>query len=303
MDISVRHLNNRLALQLPAELPLGLVFVVGTVENLSPYLEPAEAPNADSSRADFELLEEGHRLRCRLSKRVALEIKLQEGDRIRVGGHLSFDTHRADYFLLARDVEMIEEVPNELYETELPLAQIASPSILEDIRRRSARADIPRADLPGWVQRIAPPEVQGEMSEAELDEAGERRSEIDAAEAEVFVAKQEEPDEATIAFIAEAMDQDEEIELKPEMVPELRADVAGPMPRLSGRPYDVPAPEAQEGVEFHEVQEKSRAGDQAQRHISQQRPPQADWMLILFIISFIVVVLTALAVVIILWLR
>ena len=32
MDISVSHLNRRMALQIPAEFPLGLVFVVGEVE-------------------------------------------------------------------------------------------------------------------------------------------------------------------------------------------------------------------------------------------------------------------------------
>ena len=34
MDISVSQLNNRLALQLPPELPLGLVFVTGKVKDL-----------------------------------------------------------------------------------------------------------------------------------------------------------------------------------------------------------------------------------------------------------------------------
>ena len=37
MDISVSRLNKRMALQLPAEFPLGLVFVVGEVKNLSYY--------------------------------------------------------------------------------------------------------------------------------------------------------------------------------------------------------------------------------------------------------------------------
>ena len=59
MDISVSRLNNRLALQLPTELPLGLVFVVGTVENITWINDGDEQTHITSSRRiELELKEE-----------------------------------------------------------------------------------------------------------------------------------------------------------------------------------------------------------------------------------------------------
>ena len=99
MDIPVSRLNQRMALQLPAEFPLGLVFVVGMVDELDEEEE-------DSNLHGFFLIESDHRVRCLLSKRAATETSFNEGDKIRASGHLAFDPHKADYYLFARDVEL-----------------------------------------------------------------------------------------------------------------------------------------------------------------------------------------------------
>jgi hypothetical protein len=56
MDITVSRLNKRMALQLPAEFSLGLVFVVGTVRL-------AGAGNGDERLREFQLTEGDHNLR------------------------------------------------------------------------------------------------------------------------------------------------------------------------------------------------------------------------------------------------
>ena len=102
MDIPVSRLNLRMALQLPAELPLGLVFVVGTVDGFK--------PDDDSNIFRyFFLAESTYRVRCLLSDRAAIETKFKNGDKIRAGGHLAFDPLKADYYLLARDIEVLTE--------------------------------------------------------------------------------------------------------------------------------------------------------------------------------------------------
>ena len=89
MDISVSHLNNRLALQLPQELPLGLVFVMGKVQNVVQLPVNDNGRNHQAFQVWFDLIEEGFQLRCALSQRASSEIVLSEGDEIRAGGHLS----------------------------------------------------------------------------------------------------------------------------------------------------------------------------------------------------------------------
>src|SRR5688500_10002614 len=107
-----------MALQLPAELPLGLVFVVGKVTNLA---QPANG----HSRPTFQLEDEGYRLNCRLSGRATAETPFNEGDTIRAGGHLVFDSRQATYYLVARDIELLRE---------RPAGQPSLTPILDDVR-------------------------------------------------------------------------------------------------------------------------------------------------------------------------
>ena len=220
MDISVSRLNKRMALQLPAEFPLGLVFVVGKVRNLSDGSEEGGLPY-------FYLAENDHMLRCHLSERALQEASINEGDMIRAGGHLAFDIQQADYFLLARDVELLPE--------HRPSRTTLAP-ILADIKKRSQAASLVPAELPDWVQQIAPPEFQrtAEPAPEAMEEQNGQPSELPAIEeAETAVETTSAPladdhpplpeglTDDLVAFLSEAMDNPEDVELTQEMVTEL----------------------------------------------------------------------------------
>ena len=106
MDISVRRLNHRLALQLPKELPLGLVFVTGVVDTVN-ELPTEDGPSNRTRRIEFDLVEEDYILRCVLTQSTSNPTTVWEGEKVRVGGHLVFDPLRANYFLTTHDVEII----------------------------------------------------------------------------------------------------------------------------------------------------------------------------------------------------
>lgn len=209
MDISVAHLNNRLALQLPTQLPLGLVFVQGQVANLT-YDTAPKVVKGTRFPASLDLLGGGHLIRCRLSERVLKETPLSDGDLIRAGGHLIFNTQRADYELLARDVEVV--VDNEVAEVAAapsPLeAQIGRPALsplLADIKRRAEAAKLAPGEMPGWVQRLAPPDLQSELNaQAEPTAKG--------------AGEPEEIDADLMHFLAMAMEKPEDVEITPDLL-------------------------------------------------------------------------------------
>lgn len=283
MDITVSHLNSRLALQLPSELPLGLVFVVGHVENLTEITAVEMEGPATSSTRHFELAEASHRVRCELSTRAAAETKLQEGSKIRAGGHLMFDRRRADYFLMVRDVEIVEE---EALDDEKSIGLQGQPALkaaLATVARRSQSAALAQANLPGWVQRMAPPGVQAEIDAPDVseDEAliGE---EGDGFDPESAGAGRSSPpvaaddlSEELLAYLLAAMESDEEMELPPELISETTAaeTIAPPIPDSI---YDVPAP----------AQTTAR-----------QQWLTLDWPLILLVASFVIMAVAAVIVV------
>ncbi len=248
MDISVSRLNNRLALQLPPELPLGLVFVLGHVRQL----ERAEMSHGDGSRhanVSFDLVEKGHVIRCRLSERAAKETALAEGSLIRAGGHLAFDPTHADYFLLARDVELIAEAePEPPTAVSEPSARFATSGLgqaLTDVKKRSSAVKPVPKDMPVWVQRMAPPGFDTE-SQAE--------AEADSSEPTAVASVPSLPslDPKLVEFATRAMDSDEEVELTPELLDQLLGNtqpdeeedqVAPPTaPTAESRPASRPAP-------------------------------------------------------------
>jgi hypothetical protein len=222
MDISVSRLNKRMALQLPAEFPLGLVFVVGKVRNLTNSDDEGGLPY-------FYLAENDHMLRCHLSERALEESSLNEGDMIRAGGHLAFDILQADYFLLARDIEVLPE--------HRPSRTTLAP-ILADIKKRSQAASLVPAELPDWVQQIAPPEYrqQAETTAEAIDALDGAASNLPPVEEPEPIAKLtaepspspfKEPSSRNgltddlVAFLSEAMDSPDEVELTQEMVAHL----------------------------------------------------------------------------------
>jgi hypothetical protein len=231
MDVPVSRLNNRMALQLPAELPLGLVFVVGTVVNLA---HPANS----HGRPTFQLVDEGYSLNCRLSGRAFTETPFNEGDTIRAGGHLVFDPRQATYYLIARDIELLRE---------RPAGQPSLTPILDDVRKRAASASLAPADLPPWVKEIAPPEIRSELGllppspeEAAPDDE-EAESEGEAKEAAGISPE-------LITFLSKAMDSEDEVELTPEVIAKLSPTLPPNGTQFkTAYPYDdvtnVPPPE------------------------------------------------------------
>lgn len=199
MDITVSRLNERMALRVPSELPLGLVFIVGQVEAIRPY------PQAPGEVA-LQLIDDDHSLPCRLPQQVAEEMQLAGKERVRAGGHLRFDTREARYYLLARDIEVlpppVREDEEDVVEAPLPRTDAAP------VQEQSDDGRLVTAELPPWVQQLAPPELQSELG-------------LPAAAAETAVPNDDElrplPD-ALVDYLSQAIDSDQEIELTPSLV-------------------------------------------------------------------------------------
>ena len=227
MDISVSRLTSRMALQLPAEFPLGLVFVVGKVE------QQANTENGQRPRV-FILSESGHNLQCRLSERTASEVILNDGDLIRAGGHLAFEPSMAGYYLLARDVEVLEEyqpVTNQLAEVTTDASEVIAVGTLAP------------ATLPPWVEELAPPEIRAELERQRAQTVEPITESADGWE--VFVEAEagmnylaEDPalaglSDDLIDFLSEAMDSTDDVELTPELLAEFSPDHEFHAPQLT----------------------------------------------------------------------
>jgi hypothetical protein len=234
MDISVSRLNQRIALQLPAELPLGLVFVVGQIEMGAP-----RGSSKGSHPGEFHLVDEGFRLPCRLSARAAAEFRLQDGDLVRAGGHLVFEPALASYYLLARDIERLDG----FRPASRPLA-----AIIADSNRRQRTPSLAAADLPAWVQRMAPPETRprkvdtltSAMTTSGPLSGGDWELLVDAEAAVAYPAA--EPalaglSDELIAFLSQAMDSEVEVEITSEIMSDLNA--TGTTERLSPEVLDA----------------------------------------------------------------
>ena len=213
MDIPVSRLNQRMALQLPSELRLGMVFVVGIVEGRS-------YSDEDDDYGYFFLAEKRFRVRCRLSEHTTSDTEFVNGDRIRAGGRLTFDPQHAQYYLLAREIEILHEVDSE---------EPSGAAIIADIDRRSEEAGLVPADLPAWVKQLAPPELMEELGISFPDES----EESDGSEDENRDSDQFDPlrkrtggamlsmSDELIDFLSMAMDSADEVELTPEVIEHL----------------------------------------------------------------------------------
>jgi hypothetical protein len=233
MDISVSRLNQRMALQLPAELPLGLVFVVGQVQLPS----GTTAPGAGRP-GEFYLCDQNYRLPCRMSERAAAEFRLADGDKVRAGGHLVFEPALASYYLQARDIERLDG----FRPAAKPLA-----AIIADNSRREQAVSLTPAELPPWVQQMAPPELRPQPDQSpqparrpagpggpgpQLGGDWELLADAEAAvaypEAEPALAGMS---DELIAFLSQAMDSQVEVEITPEIMDDL--NTSGRTERLS----------------------------------------------------------------------
>lgn len=222
MDVSVSHLNNRLALQLPAQLPLGLVFVLGEIENLT------GGDNDRSGQKQFELVEKEHRVRCLLSERVAPEMVLETGDTIRAGGHLTFDPTHADYYLLVRDIEIVPSQPSSMIAPDVDRAEIAM--IMADVQKRAEAAKLAKGELPSWVKKMAPVAYKEEIVEvkAETPVQGNNGKELESKQ---------------LAQLSAAMDSDEDVELTSSLLEVAKKlNLVRGVQTKDGGGYGVPSP-------------------------------------------------------------
>jgi hypothetical protein len=258
MDIPVSRLNQRMALQLPAELPLGLVFVVGQVR--MPGAAEAGLPG------DFYLGDDEYRLPCRLSERAAAEVRLDEGDKVRAGGHLVFEPARASYYLLARDVEHLDS----LRPAVKPLT-----AIIADNNRRGQATSLTQPELPAWVRHMAPPEIQPLSTDQPLaagstwpapETGGDWELLADAQAAMAFPTA--EPtlagmSDELIAFLSQAMDSEVEVEITSEIMTDLNTTGT----------TDLLPPELLEALDDIEASVKDTSGSAAPQETPFAAPP------------------------------
>lgn len=276
MDVSVGHLNHRLALQLPRELPLGLVFVVGVIDGWRQARSTGHTRPADKTQYCFELVDEPYRIHCRLLVKTLSELDLANGDRVRVGGHLRFDAQQAHYYLLARDIERLDEANAALIEPDEKPDEAEVAALLADIRKRDKSAGLPRAEMPVWVQQLAPNSVLRETAV----------SPHKPAETETAAAL---PDEL-VAYLSGAMERDEEVELTPQMLarfwPEATAETAAaPVQDAPQSESPMPAQSDDEAMRDEPVRL-----DPAKAAQCQQRPQnEIDWLVVLLVLGLLVV--------------
>jgi hypothetical protein len=306
MDISVSRLNNRLALQLPSELPLGLVFVLGRVQNLS-----QTEPDSENSLAvvTFQLTEKGHSIFCQLSPRAAAEVVLTEDSLIRAGGHLSFNPARAEYFLFARDVEIIAEQPDVgtvdvgtvdvgtvdvgtvdvgvVTEPSSRLERTGVTKALIDVKKRSESIKTEPSDLPGWVQRMAPP---GLAVESESEETGSEETAVATDPAQIatplpaLAAEQPPINQELIDFVNRALESEEDMELTPELLDKFAIKPAADSERQRS------------------VSRTKRTGARPTGPTSQPKQ-QTDWLAVVLLLILVILLLIAAATFLLLWLR
>ena len=250
MEISVRRLNNRVALQVPQELPLGLVFIVGAVREL----QPSESAGGF---ATFHLVDRGYRLRCRLPQKVVEETLLEQGHRVRVSGQLSFETNAARYHLLASDVEILAATPT-------PAAPASAKPILTDIEERGQAASLVPGDLPPWVKQLAPPEIRQELGIEEVEPGDTVAVHARVDQQAATPSGGELPDDM-LAFLSSAIDSDEDIELTPEMIEEYLPDA----PRLAQVDKAAVAPPI---AEREAVTERSVPTSRRARPVTRETP-------------------------------
>ncbi len=276
MDISVSHLNNRLSLQLPQELPLGLVFVTGTISFSDSTAFTELVAHGRYKHIHFDLLDSRHRIRCVLVVRAMVDYDLEIGARVRVGGHLRFDPQRADYYLLARDLERLDE--NVFADVTSDVAdQEEIAALLSDIRKRTNKQTVP-ADMPNWVQELAPDSIKQEIAESEADDADTAVSEQADIQSEAEL----------VSSISALLDQPEDVVLTPDMIPAEYEERPEPPQQMIEEESELDSDE-----DIPEAVEESQPSDL----IRTQTIPQSNdqdwlvWLLVGIIFVLIVVVL------------
>lgn len=226
MDISVDFLNKRLAGKLPTELPLGLVFVVGSVNQVWPDVVD---DNGRFPIHQFELIEGDYRLRCVIPPEKVGNIEVSVGDRVRAGGHLAFDKWRAAYVLLARDVERIAD---DLQKVAAEVPDVEQKKFKEALKQVKKRADAavvePTGEVPPWVEKLKHAEVDSNQK-VRKETAVSHLPTIEPVPDLPVPGRNNITPEVVEAF-SEAVDSDKEIELPPEIMAKVKPELPDESP-------------------------------------------------------------------------
>ena len=284
MDISVRRLNHRLALQLPKELPLGLVFVMGVVGEVKDPVEEEEEglPNGRIQQIEFELLEDDYVLRCVLTHSVENPTTVWEGEKVRVGGHLTFDPRYADYFLMTHDVEIIfeeEEMDPLFSEDSLALVheQEALAAALAGVKRRSqAVSQLEPANLPIWVQKIAPLEVQEKLG---VDGAKDQDSNGDGHDSTGKLTTE------MVSDLSEAMEKDGDTVITTDLLANYVGEEAESLGSTS-----IPSQQKNGNDDAPANTAQNDASEQLAQAPYTEDIHETDWLVIVLIITFFIMI-------------
>jgi hypothetical protein len=225
------------------------------------------------------LAEGTHRLYCRAQENG----QIGEGDEVRASGHLMFDAEQLRYYLLARDIEVVTPEPlgaPDRSSRELLAESEGLLSALAAVKARAAVAPTQTGEeLPVWVKKLAPPEVQ--VDTVEDGTVGTVRPRVPRAEL----------DEDLVFKLSEAMDSEEELELTPEFLARYMPE----MPELPG-PVEVTAVPQEQSTPL-ETEEPLAELATSYRPVNRQ---DTDWLVILLIISFFVLTIAAIVTIVLL---
>ncbi|MCZ7668197.1 MAG: hypothetical protein M5U34_13905 [Chloroflexi bacterium] len=92
---------------------------------------------------------------------------MQNGDKIRAGGHLAFDPHGRT-ILRVRDVEVVQAQRADRLAMEPIVERSELASVLAGMEEKPETSDDAMVDdLPTWVKELAPPAYQSEQKKGE----------------------------------------------------------------------------------------------------------------------------------------
>ena len=248
MDMPINQINTRLFAQLPADPGLGLLFAVGAVSQI--------VQASGGKPIQFTLRHHGYALRCKVAPSVESAFDLADGQEVRATGHLSFSAQSARFHLLVRDLELLSltTLPEKTTTPRHILAsrkRSATPDWLVAVQRRAQAAapvQLAPADIPLWVQEMAPPEVASPQVQRVDVRWGKQRAEtaiedeMASDEAGVTAFTRLDSDEQLLKYLLEVLErsENEDVELTAEVLAQFNSpderDAGSPDERDAGSP-------------------------------------------------------------------
>ena len=247
MDMPINQINTRLFAQLPADPGLGLLFAVGTVSQI--------VQASSGKPIQFTLRHHGYALRCKVAPSVESAFDLADGQEVRATGHLSFSAQSARFHLLVRDLELLSltTLPEKTTTPRHILAsrkRSATPDWLVAVQRRAQAAapvQLAPADIPLWVQEMAPPEVASPQVQRVDVRWGKQRAEtaiedeMSSDEAGMTAFTRLDSDEQLLKHLLEVLERSENEDV--ELTAEVLAQFSSPDRQGADGPTEMVEPE------------------------------------------------------------